>query len=420
MPSKSKFRALRRATVTAVAFAGGLWVCSWMIALSNADSAATAPATREASTRPAFAPEVQRVVDRLAATYAQTPARLAGEVVSDFDVAGIKRGETIAFTSERGMGQQFRHEASGELIVVSDATTLHLYDVKRNTFANNPLADNAEGANEILASIDPVLLIAVSGDAGAAVSLDDAAVTLATPIDEAGRSFDRLQSSRDGAVRTIWIDRERGTIDRIETDFVGLLKARGAADVKRALVTQRYTKSALGGEPIDVSRFAYAPPADATPMRIPGATRSQGDATALVGKPAPAFELIDIDGNAKRLADTKGKVVVLDFWATWCPPCREGLPHIADAAKSYADRGVVVWAINQGEAADVVKAFLTKESLDVTTLLDEASAVGAAYGASAIPETVVIGRDGKVTKVFVGLPPGGPSELTAAIDAALK
>src|SRR5271156_5222659 len=90
--------------------------------------------------------------------------------------------------------------------------------------------------------------------------------------------------------------------------------------------------------------------------------RAYGDEpTDLKGKTAPDFSLKTLDGKDVKLSDQKGSVVMVDFWATWCPPCRASLPHVqkvsADAA--LAQKGLKVFAVNDKEDADTVKKFLT-------------------------------------------------------------
>jgi peroxiredoxin len=128
-----------------------------------------------------------------------------------------------------------------------------------------------------------------------------------------------------------------------------------------------------------------------------------------------------MDDKEVALSGLKGKVVVLDMWATWCPPCRASLPHLDKLYASVKDKGVSVYAVNlQEEKADVA-LFIKNNGLKVPVLLDSDGAVAQAYKASAIPQTVIIGKDGKIAKVFVGF--GGEEtakEMKDAVEKAMK
>ncbi len=122
------------------------------------------------------------------------------------------------------------------------------------------------------------------------------------------------------------------------------------------------------------------------------------------GRPARDFTLHTLAGNQPvKLSEQKGKVVLLDFWATWCGPCRGWLPIVAKAQRDYAGQGLQVYAVNLREPESKVRDYLAKQKIDVPVLMDRTGSVGADYRASSIPLTVVVGRDGKVVRVMVGL-----------------
>ena len=140
------------------------------------------------------------------------------------------------------------------------------------------------------------------------------------------------------------------------------------------------------------------------------------------GKPAPDFAMKTADGRTVRLSDYKGKVVVLDFWATWCGPCRAALPHLETLAKTYKDQGVVVLASNTSDELEAFETFMEDESFKQPSLVfarDEAGraperASRALYGVGGIPHTFVVGTDGRIVAQVVGYSSG---ELL--VDAAL-
>ena len=152
---------------------------------------------------------------------------------------------------------------------------------------------------------------------------------------------------------------------------------------------------------------------------LAGDALAQADTNSLVGKPAPAFSLQTVQGKDMSLAKEKGNVVVLDFWATWCPPCRESLPHLNSLHenKELSDKGLKVYAVNLKEDKDTAKNYIDSNKLSFPVPLDKVGAVAQKYQVRGIPTTVVVGRDGKIAKVFVGS--GQNDQLDAAINEAL-
>ena len=129
-----------------------------------------------------------------------------------------------------------------------------------------------------------------------------------------------------------------------------------------------------------------------------------------VGKPAPDVELTLLDGTKQKVADLKGKVVVLDFWATWCGPCVQGLPKVAEVTAKLAEKGVVFHACNLDESKEKIEKFLAKKNLSISVAM-VGQELAAKFGVNGIPHTVVIGKDGVVKKVHVGFAPGSEKQL---------
>lgn len=148
---------------------------------------------------------------------------------------------------------------------------------------------------------------------------------------------------------------------------------------------------------------------------------AQADTNSLKGKPAPDLSLNNLDKSKFKLSSLKGSVVVLDYWATWCPPCRESLPHINTLAadKELADKGLKVFAINSKEKLATVQDFVKENNYTFPVPLDPSGQFGKLYKVRGIPTTVIVGRDGKVHDVFVGFGPGSEDKLKASITAAL-
>ncbi len=148
---------------------------------------------------------------------------------------------------------------------------------------------------------------------------------------------------------------------------------------------------------------------------------------SLEGQAAPDVSFASlVDGKEAaevKLSSLKGSVVVLDYWATWCPPCRKSLPHLDELSqdKDLAAKGLKVFAVNSKEPAGKVAPFIAKAGYKFNVLLDTAGDFGTKYLVSGIPTTVVVGRDGKVAKAFVGFDEEeSPKMLKQAVEEALK
>jgi peroxiredoxin len=121
-----------------------------------------------------------------------------------------------------------------------------------------------------------------------------------------------------------------------------------------------------------------------------------------VGGPAPPFTLNNVEGRPVSLADYKGKVVLLNFWATWCEPCKKEMPEIQAAYEQYKDRGFVVLGINFGENPDPAASFVHHGRLTFPVLLDRKIKVAEQYGVINLPVTFFVDPEGVIRERVVG------------------
>ncbi|MCL4458737.1 MAG: TlpA family protein disulfide reductase [Chloroflexi bacterium] len=128
----------------------------------------------------------------------------------------------------------------------------------------------------------------------------------------------------------------------------------------------------------------------------------QVDRGPLVGQAAPDFALSSLDGKLVRLSDFKGQLVLLNVWATWCPPCRAETPDLEAFFSEYRDKGVVVLAVNLREDRSKVASFVAERHLTFPVLLDTTGKVGDVYRVEAIPTSFFIDRDGVIRGVKTG------------------
>jgi len=125
--------------------------------------------------------------------------------------------------------------------------------------------------------------------------------------------------------------------------------------------------------------------------------------TALPDKPkAPPFELKDADGNVHHLSDYKGKVIVVNFWATWCPPCRAEMPSMQRAWEQLREEGIMMLAIDVGEDEDAIFEFTASYPVEFPLLLDTDSSVSEAWDVKGLPTTFVVDQWGRKVYRAVG------------------
>ena len=254
---------------------------------------------------------------------------------------------------------------------------------------------------------DPVLFFVLHFERGVVAARDlgaDTVVTTGGPVRcrRIAVEFapDTSRRAQRQLPRVLWIDEARRLVLRdsstVETSHpqYGELRQTQSSRYAFADVTV----------PAPDSLFRFTPPAGARRVRRIGQSPQED---ALTGQPARDFTLAVLDGKGRKvsLAAQKGSVVVLDFWATWCGPCRRWMPVVAKLEAETESQGVRFFAVNLHEDVADVRAYVTAQKVKVPVLLDADGAVGTAYGARSIPLTVVIGKDGRIVRTLVGVHP---------------
>lgn len=139
----------------------------------------------------------------------------------------------------------------------------------------------------------------------------------------------------------------------------------------------------------------------------------------LVGKKAPDFILTDIHGKNLSLSSLKGRIVIINFWATWCPPCRAEMPSLNRLYKEYGTRGLVVLAISTDTSANVVKSYLNKNPFDFTILLDTDNKVSRQFRVFSIPTSFLIDKNSVIIQRYIGEEDWEAPEIKSKVKEAL-
>jgi peroxiredoxin len=414
-------------------FAGGGRVLGLLVL------AAAVPVWADPTTQPAVAqspatqPSVASVLADMDAAYSQLQsARFDGHIAGHFDVAGQVKDQDTSFASSFNAPNQFRHESHDDILLGSTGTSVYSYLPKRDQYqsADAPKTRVASSewpasVSQILSAQNPSLLLAISKSAASELKELSKQITLepATVVD--GVSYDTLKFdiAADHQIVTLLVDPTTHLLHEAKFDLKKSLEAAGAADVKEAEITVDYTVS-TPDVPVAASQFAWSAPVGAMLTNATTALMAGGDADlsdeqkALIGKDAPDFALKGLDDKVVKLSDLKGSVVIVDFWATWCRPCVKSLPHLDALYKEKSPAGLKVLAVNLQQDKDTVAAFVKKQGWTLPIVLDTEASAASNYQATAIPQTVVVGKDGKIKQIFVG--GGHEDDIKKLVEEEMK
>jgi thiol-disulfide isomerase/thioredoxin len=308
-------------------------------------------------------------------------------------------------------------EVAAEFSATADTITMYLPDMKQYT-ANTlpmPVPDLIAQVGQGPMKPSSVLVAEAVREKPFSTFLDQA-----TDVNYVGKETDGHHVSflYDDVTWHLWIaDGEAPLPVRFESDMAAAVKEMKDKGVEAAL-TIGGAFSDWSFEAVDAKKLAFAAPEGAKEVSDFG---PQPPANDLLGKLAPDFTLpLSAGGDLTLSKKAAGDVIVLDFWATWCGPCRQAMPIIDRVTKSFADKGVRLYAVNLQETVAEVQRYLKEQGLDVNVAFDKDGGVAEKYKADSIPETVIIGQDGTVQVVHVGLSPALEQELTRELTVLVK
>ena len=340
--------------------------------------------------------------------------------------------------------------------VISDGTTVYVYNRDLNQYVESR-REEIQGSLE--AWLKDLTNRQLSLPFGAEVLLDRT-VSLEDAIDDLTEFVGVRSEVRDGRpgqwvvtrVRDswyrsgeeyeiqIWFDDETGLVEAARGDFTdayqfamsisqrwsgGDDEATGAIVVKSATWSSAVSEVVTNGD-LPGETFAFTP-AD-TDRRVdrfeqPRApTFSRADQLRLIGRAAPDFRGNTLDGKEIELADLRGHVVLMDFWATWCGPCVRAIPHIQAVAERFAETEVTVLGINRDVPGSdrAVRRFVENKGITFEQVMDTDGSIAGRYLVSGIPATVLIDREGVIQDISVGFAPDHERHLIEQIDTLLE
>jgi len=203
-----------------------------------------------------------------------------------------------------------------------------------------------------------------------------------------------------------WVsDGAKPIIHKIQPDLTRMLAQtrRTMGDAEKEQVVQSW-ELINWQENVDIpaGRFRFTVPAGA--KAVDKFTRVGAAGHPLVGTQAPDFKMDLLEGGQVDFLRLKGKkVIILDFWATWCKPCRNAMPIIDDVARQFQDRGVALYTVNASDPPEKIRQFMQEAQIKAAVALNKDHSVFRDYGVEGIPHTVIIGKDGIIRRVHVGL-----------------
>jgi len=137
-------------------------------------------------------------------------------------------------------------------------------------------------------------------------------------------------------------------------------------------------------------------------------------------EPAPDFTLKSLEGSNLRLEEYRGQVVLINFWASWCGPCRQEMPILDQLHQRYEDTGFAVLGVNVEGEVSPAKKIVDESKVTFPVLIDEGQKVSELYGLEAMPSTYVVDRDGNVRYVHRGYKPGDESKYVEVVKALIR
>jgi peroxiredoxin/outer membrane lipoprotein-sorting protein len=359
--------------------------------------------------------DARAVLERVSHTYRQlTSYQFEGMVGISMLMQGKRQGFEFPVVAAAASGGRSRTELRNPMMgisVISDGKNTTTYSQQLNQFtrkAGTPPASHPDSA------FAPVLPLPEASPIARyfylTKGIENARRLGATTLDVSGRpvpcdlvavDFTHPAGNQTRYSPTIlWIDRARSVVVRESTTVSVDNAAQGHMEMTQTTI---YPITRIN-ESLADSLWTFSPPPGAQLVEELKPQGPQGmREPSLEGQKATDFTLTSLDGKSYTLSKLRGKVVMLDFWATWCGPCRIEMPHVQKLHSEFKTKGLVVFGVNYGETSSRVKPFIAKNAYDFTILMDTRQEVGSHYEVNGIPALFIIDKDGVIRSHFVGV-----------------
>jgi peroxiredoxin/outer membrane lipoprotein-sorting protein len=392
-------------------------------------------AAQPATTRSAkISDEANALLQTLAQAYAKLPsAELAGTLTLTVRAEYENITRQTPFTSIFLAPHRFRHEITDQPLVGSTGDIVYACSQQTGTYVQLEAAQGKIMWNQlppdvaaILTAQNPSLALAICKDPARQLAQSAWEINLAPDQEIDGKKYPTLQLLAARPILLL-IDPQTHLVRRQVTDLTDDLRQRGRQDITLAQFIVDY-HTLRPNAPLQPRQFAWTVPEGAKDLVAAARAAKMREEAAelelassrLVGEPAPDFDLESLDGKKIKLSDLKGSVVVLDFFATWCPPCELVLRRMQTLYTEKQAQGLKVVLVNLRESKPVVKDYMDQKKLTMPVVLDPDGQAAKRFLIEGPPEMVLIGRDGKVKKVGAGYDPHGEPPLRQTLDALLQ
>ena len=313
-------------------------------------------------------------------------------------------------------------EGSTQVNVVSDGTQMYVYLHEFKQYMTNPAPPeisqivSSSGGNGPVGLGFRLLAESISSTPFNQLKSSLTSILYIGKENVQGVECDRISLVSSNIKWDMWIESGKKRLPRrIVPDLYAIFPEALESDPNAKLKLEIITSSWNVKPDISDSTFSFTPPEGASKVTTFGAP------TLTPGQVAPTFELDLLGGGKMNLADHKGKdVVLLDFFASWCGPCRQAMPIVDKVAENFKDKGVVLYAVNERETDAQAKAFADQAGIKCKIAMDKDGSVGNKYVVDSLPRMIIIDKDGTVQAVHKGFTPALEEELTAQLNSLIK